>query len=79
MAYKQTAFGATNFGGDAKMGFSSVSKHNPFYATQRTVWHYLDLREDSQLHHLSEVDNILEGERNKFRDVKTRLESDLEN
>ena len=66
MAYKQTVFGTTNFAGDAKMGFSSVSKQNPFYGTQH-------LREDSQMHHLSEVDNILEGERNKFRDVKARM------
>ncbi len=37
MAYKQTAFGPTNFTGDAKMGFSSVSKQGPFYGTQRTI------------------------------------------
>jgi hypothetical protein len=73
MAYKQTVFGTTNFAGDAKMGFSSVSKQNPFYGTQRTTLAYADLREDSQMHHLSEVDNILEGERNKFRDVKARM------
>lgn len=35
------------------------------------------MREESQMHHLSEIDNILEGERNKFRDVKIRMESDL--
>lgn len=59
MAYKQTAFGTANFAGEPKMGFSNMSKQNPFYGTQRTVLVDADLREESQLHHLSEVDNIL--------------------
>jgi hypothetical protein len=53
MAYKQTAFGVTGFANDPKMGFSNISKQNPFYGTQRNDSSNVDMREESQMHHVS--------------------------
>lgn len=78
MAYKQTTFGVAGFSNEPRLGFSNISRQNPSMAAPRTSQSYLDFRDDS-MHHVSELDNILESERMKFRDIKARMESDLEN